>query len=83
MEVNGDVITNSREVKLFGVILDSQLNFKIHSKALCMKANREVSTLQGLQNIYTSKKQNTLSIIHCVNVQVLPFDLDILWKSRE
>ena len=43
LEINGDVITNSREVKLLGVTLDSQLNFKSHTKALCVKANRKVS----------------------------------------
>ena len=41
--INGDVITNSREVKLLSVTLDSQLNFKSHATALCVKANRKVS----------------------------------------
>ena len=50
--INGDLITNSREVKLLGVTLDSQLNFKSHATALCVKANRKVSAhWQGLRNI--------------------------------
>ena len=39
LEINGDVITNRKEVKLLGVTLDSQLYFKSHVKALCVKAN--------------------------------------------
>ena len=42
-EINGDVVTNSKEVKLFGVTIDLQLKFKSHVKALCVKANRKVS----------------------------------------
>ena len=45
MEINGDVVTNSREVKLLGVTLGSQLNFKIHATALCVKVNRKVSAV--------------------------------------
>ena len=43
LEINGDVIAKSRDVKLLGVALDSQLNFKNHATALCVKANRKVS----------------------------------------
>ena len=42
LEINGDVITNSRAVKLLGVTFDSQLNFKNHATALCVKVNRKV-----------------------------------------
>ena len=45
LEINGNVITNSREARLLGNTLKSQLNFKSHAKALCVKANREVSAL--------------------------------------
>ena len=43
MEINGDVITNPREVALLGVTLDSQLNFKSHATALSVKANCAVA----------------------------------------
>ena len=43
LKINGDVLANSKEVKLLGVAIDSQLNFKTHVKALCVKANRKVS----------------------------------------
>ena len=42
-EINGDVITNSIEVKPLGFTYDSQLNFKSHVTTLCMKANCKVS----------------------------------------
>ena len=45
LEINGDVITNSREIKLLGVSFDSQLNFKSHATALCVKANRKVRAI--------------------------------------
>ena len=58
LEINGDVITNSLEVKLLGVTLDSQLNFKIHAKALCVKANRKVSAFARVAKYIDIQKQN-------------------------
>ena len=43
LEINGEAITTSKEVKLLGVTTDSKLNFKSHVKALCVKTNRKVS----------------------------------------
>ena len=43
LEINDDVTVNSKEVKLLGVTIDSQLNLKSHVKALHVKANRKVS----------------------------------------
>jgi len=42
LEINGNVIANFEEVKLLGVTIDSQLNFKSHVKGLCVKANVKV-----------------------------------------
>ena len=42
LEINGNVIANSEEVKLLGVTIDSQLHFKSHVKGLCVKANGKV-----------------------------------------
>ena len=50
------VITNSREVRLLGATLDSQLNFKSHATALCVKANRKVSAFARVAKyIYIQK----------------------------
>ena len=43
MNINGEAITTSKEVKLLGITIDSKLNFKSHVKALCVKTNRKVS----------------------------------------
>ena len=51
LEIVGDVIANSKEVKLLCVTIDSQLNFKSHVTALCVKANRMSVHLQGLLDI--------------------------------
>ena len=40
LEINGVVMANSREVELLGFTFDSQLKFKSHARALCVKANR-------------------------------------------
>ena len=59
LEVNVDAIANSREVNLLGVSIDSQLNFRGHVKALCVKADRKVSAfvrvaidIQKVQSLY-------------------------------
>ena len=60
MEINGDVVTNSREVKLLGVTLDSQLNFKSHATALCVKANRKVSAFARVAKYIDIQKAKLL-----------------------
>ena len=60
--INCDVITNSREVKLLGVTLDSQLNFKSHATALYVKANHKVSAFARVAkyiDIQKAKLQGT------------------------
>ena len=44
------VIINSREVKPFCITLDSQLNFKSHATALCVKANCKVNAFARVAN---------------------------------
>ena len=60
LEINGDVVTNSREVKLLGVTLDLQLNFKSHAKALCVKANRKVSAFAKVAKYIDIQKAQLL-----------------------
>ena len=43
LEINGNAIGNSEEIKLLCVTIDSQLNFKSHITGLYVKANRKVS----------------------------------------
>ena len=60
LEINGDVITSSREVKLLGVTLDSQLNFKSHATTLCVKANRKVSAFARVAKYIDIQKAKLL-----------------------
>ena len=60
MEINGDVIANSKKVKLLGVTIDSQLNFKNHAKTVCVKANRKVSAFARVANYIDFQKAKLL-----------------------
>ena len=64
LESNGEInrmhITNSREVKLFGIIIDLQLDFKSHVTALCVKANRKVSEFARVAKYIDILKANLL-----------------------
>ena len=40
-KINCDVMTNSKEVKLLVVTIDSQLNFENHNKAPCLKTSHK------------------------------------------
>ena len=60
LEINGDVITNSIEVKLLGVTLDSQPNYKIHASALCVNANRKVSAFARVTKYIDIQKAKLL-----------------------
>ena len=60
LEINGDVITNSRGVKLLGATLDSQLNFKSHATASSVKANRKVSAFARVAKYIDIEKAKVL-----------------------
>ena len=57
LDINGNVIANSKEVKLLG---DSQLNFKSYVKALCVKANRKVSAFTRVAKYIDFQKAKLL-----------------------
>ena len=60
LEINGEAITTSKEVKLFGVTIDSKLNFKSHVKALCVKTNRKVSAFARVARYLDLQKAKLL-----------------------
>ena len=45
LETNDKIIILSNKFKLLGVIIDAQLKFEEHTKALCPQANRKVNAL--------------------------------------
>ena len=52
--LNNNKITNSNEEKLFGIFLDSKLNFESHIASLCRKADQKINALARLKNHLTS-----------------------------
>ena len=60
LEINGDVITNSRELKQLGVTLDSQLTFKSHTKVLCVTTNHKVSAFPRVAKYIDIQKAKLL-----------------------
>ena len=60
LEINGEAITTSKEVKLLGVTIDSKLNFKSHVKALCVKTNRKVSAFARVARYLDLQKAKLL-----------------------
>ena len=59
-EIDKMVIITVDKVKLLGVIIDSKLKFGEHVKSLCLKANRNVSTLSRLAKIVDQPKYKLL-----------------------
>ena len=59
LEINGEAITTSKEVKLLRVTFDSKLNFKSHVKALCVKTNRNVSAFARVATMPAKSPWNT------------------------
>ena len=62
LEINGEAITASKEVKLLGVTIDSKLNFKSHAKALCVKTNRKVSAFARVARYLPGESEKTWGV---------------------
>ena len=60
LEINNKVIPLTNKVKLLGVIIDSQLKFDEHIKALCQKANRKVSAFSRVAPYLNHEKGKIL-----------------------
>ena len=60
LEINGEAIAASKEVKLLGVTIDSKLNFKSHIKALSVRTNRKVSAFARVARYLDLQKAKLL-----------------------
>ena len=49
--VKGEIITESENLKLLGVTIDSRLNFNEHINNVCMKVSQRISVLMRLRNL--------------------------------
>ena len=52
--INGDIIKNSESEKLFGVIIDYELNFEEHLSKVCDKASQKLSEYRSENAYYES-----------------------------
>ena len=75
LEINGEAVTTSKEVKLLGIIIDSKLNLKIHANALCVKGSYKVNAFarvaryidfQKAKLLYPSFVASTLKYCHLI-----------------
>ena len=55
-----DIVWESNDVKLPGIILDNNLKFDKHEANICSKANRKLSALTRVAKFLPFKKRHTL-----------------------
>ena len=51
LDINGVNIEQLKSIKLFGVFLDSELNFSEHISSVCRKASQQIGVLRRLRKI--------------------------------
>ena len=75
------IIKNVTEKKVFGILIDSNLNFKSHMKKICEKANQKLSALANFKvnNSYSEKKIN--KFFYQFTIYLLSFDMDVFFKG--
>ena len=61
LNVNGKIIPRSNEVKLLGITIDNQLNFKKHIEELCKKAPYKLHALRRIGGYLTVEKTRILA----------------------
>ena len=61
LNVNGKIITCSNEVKLLGITIDNQLNFKKYIEELCKKASYKLHALRRIRGYLTVEKARVLA----------------------
>ena len=80
-EINGISIRTTEEVKqLFGITIDSKLQFQSHVEAICKTANQKVKALSQVAGYLQKHKAHVLyKTFIKVNFQLFPTDMDVLW----
>ena len=60
LDVNGKIVKAAMSVKLLGVTIDRNLNFDIHIRELCKKANRNIGALRRIFHLIPYDKGKIL-----------------------
>ena len=61
LNVNGNIISCSNEVKLLGITIDDELKFKKHIEDLCKKASYKLHALKRIRGYLTVEKARILA----------------------
>ena len=62
IKVGNEMIWESQAEKLLGMMVDKDLNFNLHLKALCKRVNQKVSTLAQIARILPFQKRQIILI---------------------
>ena len=60
VKIENEIIKNSLQEKLLGIVVDNRLTFEPHVKNLCKKAGQKLHALARIAN-YTSKKGSIMN----------------------
>ena len=55
LQIEGQIITNTSQIKLLGIEMDEKLNFTSHISNICLKATQKVGALLRLRNLIPRK----------------------------
>ena len=61
LKIGSDMITESKDEKLLGVIIDRKLSFKSQVSALCKKANQKLDALSRISRYMDSGEQRQIT----------------------
>ena len=75
------IIKNVTEKKVFGILIDSNLNFKSHMKKICEKANQKLSAFARISKLTTPNQRKKL-INSFINSQFTYCPLTWMFSSK-
>ena len=76
IEIDGSSIKSNKEVKLFGVTIDKDINFNSHVRISCRQANQKVNALLTIRNYLSLKNTQLL----CNAYILSPFNYcNLIW----
>ena len=81
LDINGVNIEQLKSIKLFGVFLDSELNFSEHISSVCRKASQQIGVLRRLRKIIPTHAK--LQLYKAVILPHLQYHLAFLQSLRQ
>ena len=81
LNVNGQIIPCSNEVKLPGITIDNELRFKKHVDNLCKKKSYELHALRRIRGYFTVENAGYLLMHLLIASLIMSFDMDACWEN--